>query len=147
MQGLLQDKVAVISGAGSGVGRAAVLFFTRQGAKVIAADIDIANAQATADMARAEGGEARAIACDVANRASVEASVDGTVYLLERASDGARASVKVMGRATRGVSVVAGTAEVVSVIGTGVVLSAAGEVRAFVPNAVGRAVLHNDGVS
>lgn len=78
---------------------------------------------------------------------AVEASVDGTVYLLERASDGARASVKVMGRATRGVSVVAGTAVVVSVIGTGVVLSAAGEVLAFVPNAVGRALLHNERLS
>ncbi|AMM24335.1 hypothetical protein AX767_08215 [Variovorax sp. PAMC 28711] len=76
--------------------------------------------------------------------AAVEASVDGTVYLLERASDGARASVRLGSRAANGASVGVGTAVVVSVIGTGVVLSAAGEVLAFVPNALGRALLHNE---
>ena len=75
---------------------------------------------------------------------AVEASVDGTVYLLERASDGARASVKLAGRAVNGASIVAGASVVVSVIGTGVVLSAAGEVLAFIPNAIGRMLLHNE---
>jgi hypothetical protein len=78
---------------------------------------------------------------------AIEASADGTVYVLERASDGARASVKVMGRAANGVSASVGTAVVVSVIGSGVVLSAAGEVLAFVPNAIGRALLHNERLS
>jgi hypothetical protein len=78
---------------------------------------------------------------------AVEASADGTVYLLERASDGARASVKVMGRAANGVSATVGASVVVSVIGTGLVLSAAGEVLAFVPNAVGRALLYNEKLS
>ncbi|KQU82987.1 hypothetical protein ASC78_16555 [Variovorax sp. Root318D1] len=78
---------------------------------------------------------------------AVEASADGTVYLLERASDGARASVKVMGRAANGVSTAVGTGVLVSVIGTGIVLSAAGEVLAFVPNAIGRALLHNERLS
>ena len=78
---------------------------------------------------------------------AVEASVDGTVYLLERASDGARASIKVLGRAANGASVAVGTAVTVSVIGSGVVLSAAGEVLAFVPNALGRALLHNERLS
>jgi hypothetical protein len=78
---------------------------------------------------------------------AVEASADGTVYLLERASDGARASVKVMGRAANGVSTTVGASVVVSVIGTGLVLSAAGEVLAFVPNAVGRALLYNEKLS
>ena len=75
---------------------------------------------------------------------AVEASVDGTVYLLERASDGARASVKVSGRVANGASQVVGTTVLVSVIGTGVVLSVAGEVLAFLPNALGRALLHNE---
>ncbi len=75
---------------------------------------------------------------------AVEASVDGTVYLLERASDGARASVRLGGRLATGASVAVGTAVVVSVIGTGVVLSVAGEVLAFVPNPLGRALLHNE---
>jgi hypothetical protein len=78
---------------------------------------------------------------------AVEASADGTVYLLERASDGARASVKVMGRAANGVSAAVGTGVLVSAIGTGIVLSAAGEVLAFVPNAIGRALLHNERLS
>jgi hypothetical protein len=78
---------------------------------------------------------------------SVEAAVDGTVYVLERASDGARASIKVAGRAANGVSNAVGTSVLVTVIGSGVVLSAAGEVLAFVPNAIGRALLYNERLS
>lgn len=78
--------------------------------------------------------------------AAVEVMADGTIYLLERASDGARASVRVLGRAGRGASVAVGTSVEVSVIGTGVVLSAAGEVLAFIPNAIGAALLHNERV-
>lgn len=75
---------------------------------------------------------------------AVEASVEGTTYVLARASDGARASVRLAGRAAQGASVVVGTTVTVGVIASGVVLSAAGEVLAFVPNAVGRALLHNE---
>jgi len=75
---------------------------------------------------------------------TVESTARGTVYVLERASDGARASIEVVGKGVAGVSMVAGTAVVVSVIGTGVVLSAAGEAIAFIPNALGRALLHNE---
>ena len=71
---------------------------------------------------------------------AVEASATGTVYLLERASDGAQASVRVAGRASQGVGAVVAC----SVIGTGVILSAAGEVLAFIPNELGRALLHNE---
>ncbi|WP_295979192.1 hypothetical protein [uncultured Variovorax sp.] len=78
---------------------------------------------------------------------AVDASVDGTVYVLERASDGARASIKVAGRAADGASKAVGTSVLVTVIGSGVVLSAAGEVLAFVPNAIGRALLHNERLS
>lgn len=78
---------------------------------------------------------------------AVEASVEGTVYVLERASDGARASVKVLGRAARGSSAAIGSAVTVTVIASGVVLSAAGEVLAFVPNALGRALLYNERLS
>ncbi len=75
---------------------------------------------------------------------AVEASATGTVYLLERASDGAQVSVEVSGRAVSATAYGVGTAVTCSVIGTGVVLSAAGEVLAFVPNALGRALLHNE---
>jgi hypothetical protein len=75
---------------------------------------------------------------------SVQASAVGTVYVLERASDGARASVEVSARAGRAVAHGVGTAVECSVIGAGVVLSVAGEVLAFVPNALGQALLHNE---
>ena len=75
---------------------------------------------------------------------AVEASAVGTVYLLERASDGAQASVEVSGRAAGAASGAVGTVLTCTVIGTGVILSAAGEVLAFVPNALGRALLHNE---
>lgn len=78
---------------------------------------------------------------------AVAASAEGTVYLLERASDGAQVSIRVSGRALDRASTGVGTAVTVSVIGSGVVLSAAGEVLAFVPNALGRALLHNERLS
>lgn len=78
---------------------------------------------------------------------TVEVSAQGTVVVLERLSDGARASVVLSERAAAGASVLAGQAAVVSVIGSGVVISAAGEVLCFVPNALGRALLHNERVS
>ncbi|QCB47142.1 hypothetical protein [Hydrogenophaga sp. PAMC20947] len=75
---------------------------------------------------------------------AVEVTVSGTVYLLERASDGAQASVRVSGQAASAMSAGVGTVLVVSAIGTGVLLSAAGEVLAFIPNELGRALLHNE---
>ncbi|MBT9463439.1 hypothetical protein [Hydrogenophaga sp.] len=77
----------------------------------------------------------------------VEVTASGTVYVLERVSDGARASVEVSGRAVSAVSMGVGTVVVVSVIGTGVLLSAAGEVLAFIPNELGRALLHNERIT
>lgn len=75
---------------------------------------------------------------------AVEVSARGTVIVLERASDGARASVELSGRAASGVAASVGTVVVVSVIGAGVVLSAGGEVLCFIPNELGRALLHNE---
>jgi hypothetical protein len=78
---------------------------------------------------------------------SVEVSARGTVYVLERASDGVRASVEVVGKTVAGVSVVAGTLITVSVISAGVVLSVAGQAIAFLPNELGRALLHSQRVT
>ena len=75
---------------------------------------------------------------------AVQASAHGTVYLLERASDGARASVEVLGRGAGVSAQGVGTVVVCSAIGTGVLLSVAGEVLAFVPNAIGQALLHHE---
>ena len=78
---------------------------------------------------------------------TVEVSARGTVIVLERASDGARASVELTGRAASGVAASVGTAVAVSVIGTGVLLSAAGEVLCFIPNEIGHALLHNERIT
>ena len=64
--------------------------------------------------------------------------------MLERVSDGAQASIEVAGNGIRGASMVTGASVVVSVVGAAVVLSAAGEAIAFIPNALGRALLHNE---
>lgn len=74
---------------------------------------------------------------------AVEVSATGTVYLLERASDGSQVSVSVLSGGAVALSASVATLITVSVIGAGTVLSAAGEVLAFIPNAVGRALLYN----
>lgn len=78
---------------------------------------------------------------------SVEVVGDATVWVLERASDGARISLRTSGKLAEGLVVSAGTTVAVSVIGTGVVLSTAGNVIAFIPNEIGKALLHNERVS
>jgi len=75
VDGLLKDKVVIITGAGSGVGHAATLLFARHGAKVLAADVNAEAVEKTVAAARAEGGNAIAQTCDV----SVESAVDGLV--------------------------------------------------------------------
>ena len=79
MEGLITGKVVVITGAGSGVGRAATQLFTRHGAKVVAADIDLASAEETVVLVKAAGGEARAMACNVAEEAAVIATIKAAV--------------------------------------------------------------------
>lgn len=74
---------------------------------------------------------------------AVEVTARGTVYLLERASDGAQVSVEVAGRAASGAVIGVGTVAAVSVIGAGVLISTAAEVLAFIPNELGRALLYN----
>jgi hypothetical protein len=78
---------------------------------------------------------------------AVSSVAEGTVWVLERASDGARASVTVSGQVAGGVSVVAGTAVLVTAFSAGWVLSAAGQAIAVVPNSVGLALLHNERVT
>lgn len=70
-----------------------------------------------------------------------------TVWVLERASDGVRISLRTAGKLAEGVVVSTGTAVTVSVIGAGTLLSAAGQAIAFIPNEVGKALLYNEQVS
>ncbi|MBT9500840.1 MAG: hypothetical protein IV092_06325 [Burkholderiaceae bacterium] len=78
---------------------------------------------------------------------AVEASAAGTVCVLERASDGARASIKLSAQLAGGVSMVAGTAVLVTAMSTGYLLSAAGAAVAFIPNEIGKALLYNERVT
>ena len=78
---------------------------------------------------------------------AVEVGARSTVYVLERASDGARASIEIAGRGVDASALSVGTTVTVSVLGAGVLLSAAGEVLAFIPNALGQALLHNERVT
>ena len=78
---------------------------------------------------------------------AVEATSAGTVWVLERASDGAQASVRLGAQVAGGLSVAAGTAVLVTAMSTGWVLSAAGRAIAFIPNEIGAALLHNERIT
>lgn len=72
-------KVGLVTGAGSGIGRAAALEFARCGAAVAVLDIDENTAAETALMIREDGGEALAIPVDIGDEGSVRAAVERTV--------------------------------------------------------------------
>lgn len=78
---------------------------------------------------------------------AVEASAEGAVWVLERASDGAQASVTLSAQAAGGLSVAAGTAVVVTAFSAGWVLSAAGQAIAYIPNEIGKALLYSERVT
>ena len=69
----LQGMNAIVTGAGSGIGRAIAIGYAREGARVVAGDIDAATAGETAGVIRAAGGEAVAVAVDVAVKTQVDA--------------------------------------------------------------------------
>ena len=75
---------------------------------------------------------------------SVEATAHGIRCVLERVSDGARATVEISSRALGKASLAVGTALTATATASGVVLSAAGQAIAFIPNHVGNALLHNE---
>ena len=77
--GQLDGKVALITGASSGIGRASALAFAREGAKVAVADIVVEGGEETVRMVQEAGGEAFFIQVDVANAAEVEAMVNTVV--------------------------------------------------------------------
>ena len=76
--------------------------------------------------------------------AAVNTSAEGTVWLIERASDGARAGLQVSGKLAEAGSFALGTAVVVTAISTDWVLSAAGQAIAFVPNELGRSLMYHE---
>ncbi len=69
----LQDKTAVVTGGGSGIGRAIAELFAQQGAEVIVVDLDEKNGQETVAAIQAAGGKAQFRSCNVANQDDVRA--------------------------------------------------------------------------
>jgi len=72
-------RVAIVTGSGSGIGRAAARRLAVAGARVVVADIDLASAEQTVEMIRSDGGEAFAQQADVGEEASVAAMVEAAV--------------------------------------------------------------------
>ncbi len=77
--GRLQNKVAIITGAGSGIGRGVALLFAKEGARVVAADIDVETGKETVKLIRDISGEAVFMRADVSEASDVEAMVKFTV--------------------------------------------------------------------
>ncbi len=63
-----KDKVCLVTGAGSGIGRATALAFGKEGAKVVVTDINLENAEKTADILRGLGSETVAVKVDISKR-------------------------------------------------------------------------------
>jgi NAD(P)-dependent dehydrogenase (short-subunit alcohol dehydrogenase family) len=84
VDGLLQGKVVIITGAGSGVGQAAAHLFTHHGAKLLAADLDGAALEKTVAAVKAEGGNAIGQTCDVSVASAVDALIAAAVKAFGR---------------------------------------------------------------
>ena len=74
--GQVDDKVAVITGAAGVIGSASAAMFAREGARVVASDIQDEKGQAVVDRIRDEGGEAIYVHCDVSDSGQVDAMVE-----------------------------------------------------------------------
>jgi NAD(P)-dependent dehydrogenase (short-subunit alcohol dehydrogenase family) len=74
--GVLRDKVAVVTGASSGIGRAIARRYGAEGAAVFVADINTAGGEETAAMIRDAGGQGTFVACDVSDPEQMQAAID-----------------------------------------------------------------------
>jgi len=84
MKVILKDKVAVVTGGGSGIGRSTALSFAEEGAKVAVADIMVGGGGETVGMIKSSGGEAMFIKTDVINAKEVAALIQKTVDVYGR---------------------------------------------------------------
>jgi len=79
MAGRVAGKIALITGGGSGIGRATAQIFAREGAKVVVADVVVAGGEETVRLIKAAGGEATFVKTDVSQPAEAEAMVKKTI--------------------------------------------------------------------
>src|SRR5436305_8411182 len=82
--GSFAGKVAFVTGAGSGIGRATALAFAREGASVVVADASAQENQETARMIEEAGGRALAVTCDVRQAEDVKRALDRTIETFGR---------------------------------------------------------------
>ena len=75
----LAGKIAIVTGAASGIGRASAIRFAREQATVVIADINSAGGEETADLINQDGGQASFTICDVSKTANVQALVEETL--------------------------------------------------------------------
>ncbi len=80
----LKDKTALITGAGSGIGRAIAIGYAAEGANVVAADINLSTAQDTVKTIDAAGGNALALKVDVSQKNQVDTMVNDALALYQR---------------------------------------------------------------
>jgi 3-hydroxybutyrate dehydrogenase len=75
----LKDKVCIVTGAASGIGKQIAMTYAREGGKVVIADINLQSAQAVVDEIQSAGGQAMAVTMDVTSESEVNAAVDKVV--------------------------------------------------------------------
>ncbi len=84
MAGTMDGKVALVTGAGSGIGQATALTFAREGAKVVVADVNAQGGEETVSKIKESGGESIFVHADVSSATDVEAMVSDTVEAFGR---------------------------------------------------------------
>jgi NAD(P)-dependent dehydrogenase (short-subunit alcohol dehydrogenase family) len=84
MKNLLEDKIALVTGGASGIGRGTALVFAREGAKVVIADLAAEGGEETVRSIKEAGGDAAYVKCDVSQASDVEALVKKTVDMYGR---------------------------------------------------------------
>lgn len=75
----LKEKVAVVTGAASGIGKAIAILYAREGAKVVVSDLDLEGAKATVTEIEANGGSAIAVLTDVSKEEDIQVLIDAAV--------------------------------------------------------------------
>lgn len=81
MAGVMEGKVALVTGGASGIGRSSSLAFAKEGARVIVVDITVDEGEATAQLIRENGGNANFVRADVSKTADVRKMINKTLGL------------------------------------------------------------------